>query len=504
MFTTRRAALRRRGPEETVDGAAAVLPWIILAAGLVLAALAAALGRQRRAARAAQEEVDRIFKLSPDLIAVADFDGHFTRVNPAVEQCSGTRRRSSSRGRTSSSSIPTTVSGPRRRRPRSARQDDALVREPLPAQGRHVPGARVDVDARRRGERHVRGGARRDRAAGGRDRAGAAGGRAGGAAARRDAGRAGRAGGGGVRGRRRGGRAAARRARDGDRATEADGTTAIVAGELPAATRWPSRSWSRGRSGARSRRNRAPSRTPAEQRQAEFTELAGPRSRTRTAGPSSTASRARVVAASDETRRQIERDLHDGAQQRLAHTVITLKLARPALQRTTREPLRATRRSGTPSRRPSSCASSCTGSCPPVLTRGGLYGGRGVARLADAAAGRGRRDLGPAPAAVEATAYFVVAEALTNVAKHSAPSSVGRSRAWRTAPAHPGAATTASAARGPTAAASSGSRTGSPCSRASCGGEPGRRRDAGRRRHPAAAGGRLDHPLGRVRGRAPV
>jgi len=37
----------------------------------------------------AQDEVDRIFNLSPDLIAVADFDGHFTRVNPAAEQVLG-------------------------------------------------------------------------------------------------------------------------------------------------------------------------------------------------------------------------------------------------------------------------------------------------------------------------------------------------------------------------------------------------------------------------------
>ena len=42
------------------------------------------------------------------------------------------------------------------------------------------------------------------------------------------------------------------------------------------------------------------------------------------------ASRARIVAATDEERRRLVRDLHDGAQQRLVHTVITLKLARRA------------------------------------------------------------------------------------------------------------------------------------------------------------------------------
>src|SRR5664279_1701774 len=44
-----------------------------------------------------------------------------------------------------------------------------------------------------------------------------------------------------------------------------------------------------------------------------------------------TASRARVVATADETRRRLQRDVHDGAQQRLVHTIIALKLARDAL-----------------------------------------------------------------------------------------------------------------------------------------------------------------------------
>jgi signal transduction histidine kinase len=43
------------------------------------------------------------------------------------------------------------------------------------------------------------------------------------------------------------------------------------------------------------------------------------------------ASRARIVAATDEERRRVVRDLHDGAQQRLVHTILTLKLARRAL-----------------------------------------------------------------------------------------------------------------------------------------------------------------------------
>jgi len=72
-------------PLEPVQGAAAVLPWIILAGGLVVVALlgVAELYASRRAK--AKAEVDRLFTISPDLIVVAGFDGYFRRVNPAFE-----------------------------------------------------------------------------------------------------------------------------------------------------------------------------------------------------------------------------------------------------------------------------------------------------------------------------------------------------------------------------------------------------------------------------------
>ncbi len=70
-------------PREPVEGAAAILPWIILAAGLGVAALAVALGRNSARRARAQADLDRVFMLSNDLIAVASFDGYFTRVNPA-------------------------------------------------------------------------------------------------------------------------------------------------------------------------------------------------------------------------------------------------------------------------------------------------------------------------------------------------------------------------------------------------------------------------------------
>jgi PAS domain S-box-containing protein len=76
-------------PRASVTGAGAVLPWLIFAAGLVLAALAGALGVNAARRTKAKADLDRIFNLSPDLIAVADFEGRFTRVNPAAERTLG-------------------------------------------------------------------------------------------------------------------------------------------------------------------------------------------------------------------------------------------------------------------------------------------------------------------------------------------------------------------------------------------------------------------------------
>jgi PAS domain S-box-containing protein len=76
-------------PRESVRGASAVMPWIILVGGLVVAALGAALGRNAARRSGAQDELDRIFTLSSDLITVANFKGYFTRVNPAAERVLG-------------------------------------------------------------------------------------------------------------------------------------------------------------------------------------------------------------------------------------------------------------------------------------------------------------------------------------------------------------------------------------------------------------------------------
>ncbi|MGZ8513107.1 MAG: CHASE3 domain-containing protein, partial [Candidatus Limnocylindria bacterium] len=68
-----------------------------------------------------------------------------------------------------------------------------------------------------------------------------------------------------------------------------------------------------------------------EERMAQFTELVATAIANAQSRAELAASRTRVVTTADETRRRIERDLHDGAQQSLVHTVIALKLARRAL-----------------------------------------------------------------------------------------------------------------------------------------------------------------------------
>jgi PAS domain S-box-containing protein len=74
-----------RVPRTGVHGAAEVLPWMVGGAGLVLAMLAGALGLIAARRATAKAEVDRLFALTPDLIVVAGFDGYFKRVNPAFE-----------------------------------------------------------------------------------------------------------------------------------------------------------------------------------------------------------------------------------------------------------------------------------------------------------------------------------------------------------------------------------------------------------------------------------
>ncbi len=138
------------------------------------------------------------------------------------------------------------------------------------------------------------------------------------------------------------------------------------------------------------------------------------------------ASRARIVAAADDARRRIERDLHDGAQQRLVALGLELRAAEASVPAEL-QPLKE-RIAGLVS---TVCGVSAEvqeisrGLHPAVLSRGGL---------APALKALARRCAVPTaleleidrrlPDSVEVGAYYVVAEALTNAAKHARASAV--------------------------------------------------------------------------------
>jgi PAS domain S-box-containing protein len=157
-----------------------------------------------------------------------------------------------------------------------------------------------------------------------------------------------------------------------------------------------------------------------EARLASFTELLATAIANAEARTEVAASRARLVAATDEERRRLVRDLHDGAQQRLVHTMITLQLAQRALQNAEESaPALVTEALDHAQQATVELRELAHGILPGVLTHGGLRAG--VDALASRMPVPVEIDVsvGRLPAAVEATAYFVVAEALTNVAKHA-------------------------------------------------------------------------------------
>jgi signal transduction histidine kinase len=138
------------------------------------------------------------------------------------------------------------------------------------------------------------------------------------------------------------------------------------------------------------------------------------------------ASRARIVEASDAARRQLERDLHDGVQQRLVASTLRLRLAEqlaPPELDDLKEQLAAVTSELTDVS--TELRDLSRGLHPAILSQGGL---------ASALSTLARRSTFPVtldaaidcrlPQSVEVAAYYVVAEALSNVAKHAQASQV--------------------------------------------------------------------------------
>jgi signal transduction histidine kinase len=135
----------------------------------------------------------------------------------------------------------------------------------------------------------------------------------------------------------------------------------------------------------------------------------------------------RIVAAQYEARRRIERDLHDGAQQRLVTLALTLRSASERAEATGDADLaaRMSQARDQLSRALAELREMARGIHPAILTQDGLEAALGY--LAERAPLPVRLDVHldrRLPQDAESTAYFVVSEALTNAAKHANASEV--------------------------------------------------------------------------------
>jgi signal transduction histidine kinase len=161
-----------------------------------------------------------------------------------------------------------------------------------------------------------------------------------------------------------------------------------------------------------------------ESRIAEFTALAGAAISNAQTRAELTASRVRIVAAADETRRRIERDLHDGTQQRLVSLALELRTAEATV------PPEASELKGRLGRTAEGLAGAVDdlreisrGIHPAILSRGGLGPAlKGLARRSSLPVKLDLRPIGRLPQQLETAAYYVVAEALANATKHASAS----------------------------------------------------------------------------------
>ena len=163
-----------------------------------------------------------------------------------------------------------------------------------------------------------------------------------------------------------------------------------------------------------------------EGRLAKFTQLLGTAIANAESRRELEASRARIVATADATRRRIERDLHDGAQQQLLSLALQIRAAQAATPSEFREHRAEL----------AHVAQGLTnvlddlreialGIHPAILAEGGL--GPALKTLAHRSPIPVELDVrvdGRLPGPVEVTAYYVVSEALTNAAKHAEASIV--------------------------------------------------------------------------------
>ncbi len=132
------------------------------------------------------------------------------------------------------------------------------------------------------------------------------------------------------------------------------------------------------------------------------------------------ASRARIVAASDQTRRRLERDLHDGAQQRLLAVGLALQILRRELSADGSPPQLLKDAEAEVTAALGELRDLAAGIHPAVLTDQGLRPALlALAKRCPVAVTISGDDPGRLPAPVETAAYFCASEAITNTVKHA-------------------------------------------------------------------------------------
>jgi signal transduction histidine kinase len=168
-------------------------------------------------------------------------------------------------------------------------------------------------------------------------------------------------------------------------------------------------------------RTSVPDPDDTEERLLGFTELVAMAIANTASRAELAASRARVVAAADETRRRIERDLHDGTQQQLLSLALELRAAEsrlPPAQRSQADQLSRTVQGLTDV--VGELREISRGLHPAILEQGGLGPAlRALARRAGARVELRVRVPGRLEPQIEVAAYYVVSEALANAAKHA-------------------------------------------------------------------------------------
>jgi len=171
---------------------------------------------------------------------------------------------------------------------------------------------------------------------------------------------------------------------------------------------------------------RGPFPADTEQRIADFTELAATAIANTESHAELVASRARIVAAFDRARRVLERDLHDGVQQRLVSLALTLRGAQKRVPAGLPELDAALSQAAEGLGEVlSELQEISRGIHPAILSQGGLAPAlKALARRAAVPVELAIRAGGRLPEPVEVAAYYVVAEALANVAKHARASVV--------------------------------------------------------------------------------